>query len=114
MGTDALWHVVLVAFREDTPLAARQKIYGRYQTLAEECGGRKSGILFYQADWNRNLSKGDHLVEVAVFASDAAFQAYRRHPKHAELTEMLKVIADWHGGEIPLNFAAISVAFNED
>ncbi len=97
----ALWHVVLISFKEDSTAAERKMVYDLYQTLDQECGGREAGILFWRVDHNLDLRKGVHLVEIAIFESDDALQAFRRHPKHQEFTEtLLSKVADWKVGDI--------------
>ncbi|MDP3935051.1 MAG: Dabb family protein [Candidatus Giovannonibacteria bacterium] len=100
-GKAALWHIVLISFRQGAPQAARQEIYDRYQTLDEDCGGKEAGILFWKVDWNLDLRKNVHLVERASFESAEALQTFRRHPKHEELTDILSQIADWQVGDVP-------------
>ncbi|QQG42884.1 MAG: Dabb family protein [Candidatus Giovannonibacteria bacterium] len=96
----ALWHVVLISFKEYSTAVKRQEVYDRYQTLDQDCGGKEAGILFWKVDWNLDLRKNFHLVEIGIFESNEAFQAYRKHPKHVELTNILKNIADWRAGDI--------------
>ena len=100
-----LWHVVLISFREGVPEAKRREIFDRYQTLAEDCGGENAGILLWRVGWNLDLRKKVHLVEIAIFENDAALQAFRKHPKHTELTVILREIADWWVGDIPAELA---------
>ena len=47
---NALWHVVLISFKRIATPLLRQQIYDRYQTLAEDCGGKSSGILYCEAN----------------------------------------------------------------
>lgn len=97
----ALWHVVWVSFKPDSTEEQRQEVYDRYQTLDQDCGGRAAGILFWRVDKNLDLRKSVHLVEVAIFESDDALQAFRKHPKHQEFTEtLLSKVADWKVGDI--------------
>jgi len=97
----ALWHAVLISFRKDASPAVRHEIYSRYQTIAKECGGRAAGILLWKVEGNFDLRKGDHLLEIAVFESKEALEAFRAHPKHKELTDILREVADWRLGDIP-------------
>lgn len=99
-GQDVLWHVVLISFHNNTPETVRQEIYNRYQTLADECGGEKAGILLFKVDHNLDLRKNVHLVEIAVFRSNEDLQRFRVHPKHKELTDILSTAADWQVGDI--------------
>lgn len=96
----ALWHIALISFRPDAPEEIRKEIFDQYQTLAEDCGGRDTGILFWKVAHNLDLRKNVHLVEIAVFKDDAALQAFRGHPKHKELTDVLSKVADWWVGDV--------------
>ena len=95
-----LWHVVLISFRPDTPESVKREVYERYQTLDQECGGKKAGILFWRVDWNLDLRKNIHLVEIALFSSNEALQTFRKHPKHTEIANILRDVADWQVGDI--------------
>ncbi len=94
-----LWHVVLISFRPETPEEVRESVYECYQTLAEKCGGREAGIVSFTVERNLDLRKGIHLVELAVFRDDAAFQAFRAHPEHTKITDVLRDVADWQVGD---------------
>lgn len=96
---DKLHHVALIKFHEGVPREIQEEIFSRYQTLAEDCGGAASGILFFKVDWNRDLRKGVQLVERAIFEDDDALQRFREHPKHAELAGILRQCADWWVGD---------------
>lgn len=96
----ALWHVVLISFKAEASPAVQNDVYEKYQVLAEQCGGKKAGILFWKVGWNIDLRKGVQLVEIAVFESDAALQRFREHPRHKEMTNLLRQIADWKVGDI--------------
>lgn len=98
-GTN-LWHVLLISFRDSAPKSVRQEVYDRYQTLDKDCGGKEAGILFWRVDWNLDLRKKVHLVEIAIFKDDAALQRFRIHPKHEELANVLRKVADWQVGDI--------------
>jgi Stress responsive A/B Barrel Domain len=104
-----LWHSVLISFRDTAPEAARRDIYERYQTLGKDCGGKDAGILFWQVDWNLDQRKNVHLVEFAIFRDNAAFQAFRAHPKHREITDILFHIADWQVGDLLVPRALVSL-----
>lgn len=95
-----LFHVALISFRDQVSLAQRRKIYDLYQTLDEDCGGFNAGIYYWKVDYNLDLRKGVHLVEVGVFRDGDALQVFRVHPKHKELTDILREIADWQIGDI--------------
>ncbi|HVC50920.1 MAG TPA: Dabb family protein [Stellaceae bacterium] len=95
-----LVHVLLVSFRAAATAEQRDWVYSACQTLAERCGGRDAGILHWQVDWNLDQRKNWHLVELAVFSDDAALRAFRTHPAHAEMSGVLREIADWAVGDI--------------
>lgn len=101
-GSDdkVLWHAVLISFYPSVPEAVRREVYERYQTLGEDCGGRDAGILFWQVGWNLDQRKQVQLVEFAIFRDDGALQAFRAHPKHSELTDILCEVADWQVGDL--------------
>lgn len=100
MKQNKFWHVVLVSFKPETSEAMKQKVYGLYQTLAEDCGGKKAGVLFWKVGWNLDLRKNIHLVEIAIFENSGAFQKFQAHPKHKELASIVKETADWKVGDI--------------
>ncbi len=100
-----LWHVVLISFKPEASDAVRQEIYKRYQTLDGDCGGKDAGILFWKVGHNLDLRKNVHLVEIAVFEDDAALHAFRLHPKHKELTDILSQVADWWVGDVSHPFS---------
>lgn len=100
-STDALlWHVVLISFRDTATQAVKQQVFDRYQTLDTDCGGSNAGIIFWKVGWNLDRRKNVDLVEVAIFQDDAALQAFRTHPKHREVTDVLSEIADWQVGDL--------------
>jgi len=98
-----LAHVVLISFRDHATPEQRQQVFADYQELGEKCGGKDAGILIWQVDHNLDQRKHWHLVEFAVFRDDAAFQRFREHPAHTELTLVLREIADWAVGDILSN-----------
>lgn len=102
-----LWHVVLISFRPEASEEIRREIFDRYQTLAEDCGGNDAGILFWRVDRNADLRKNVCLVEVAIFESWHALQAFRQHSKHQELTDILREVADWWVGDFYNDYPSI-------
>lgn len=100
MEQNKFWHVVLISFKPETSEAVKQKVYGLYQALAEDCGGKEAGILFWKVDWNMDLRKNIHLVEIAIFENSDALRAFQTHPKHKELADVVKEVADWKVGDI--------------
>jgi len=103
-----LWHSVLISFRETASEAVKREIYERYQTLGKNCGGKDAGILFWQVDWNLDQRKKVHLVEFAIFTDNTAFQAFRAHPKHREITDILFKVADWQVGDLRVPKSLVS------
>ena len=97
---EAIWHIVLISFRKDTPQKTRDAIYDRYQTLAENCGGKKAGILFWRVDYNLDNRKNVHLVEIAVLKDEKALHAFRGHSEHKKFTDWLSKVADWQVGDL--------------
>jgi quinol monooxygenase YgiN len=77
----------------------RKEVFDRYQTIAKECGGAEAGILFWHVGRSLDERKNIHLVEVSIFRDNDALQAFRVHPKHKELTDILQNIADWWVGD---------------
>lgn len=102
-----LWHIVLISFRPEASEEIRQEIFDRYQTLAKDCGGNDAGILFWKVDRNADLRKNVHFVEIAVFESWHALQAFGQHPMHKELTDILCNIADWWVGDLYSDYPSI-------
>ncbi|OGG45180.1 hypothetical protein A2673_03765 [Candidatus Kaiserbacteria bacterium RIFCSPHIGHO2_01_FULL_50_13] len=102
-----LWHQVLISFRDTASEAVKREVYERYQTLDKDCGGEAAGILFWKVDWNLDVRKGVHLVEIAVFRDDAALQAFRVHPKHKEITDIVREVSDWQVGDLNLPFTVV-------
>jgi hypothetical protein len=90
---------VLIRFRPETPDSKREEIYQRYQTLADKCGGVNAGILSWSVKKNLDDRKNIHLVEVARFANDYAFQGFRAHPAHQAIAHDLSTCADWFVGD---------------
>ncbi len=95
-----LWHVVLISYRPDAPEDRKAAVWERYQTLDKDCGGREAGILLWLVRNNHDLRKNIHLVEISLFRDDVALQAFRAHPKHVELTDITREIADWQVGDV--------------
>lgn len=99
----ALAHIALISFYDGTPEEVRQRIFSMYQTLAEDCGGEEAGILEWHTGWNHDcrvkLGRVWDLVEVTRFRDNDALQAFRAHPKHVELTTLLRNHADWVVGD---------------
>lgn len=94
-----LFHVVLIKFKEEATERQRQQIYNWYQTLGEDCGGKDAGILYWAVQPNLDQRKGWNLVELAIFTGDDVLQAFRIHPNHSRVTDLLREIADWVVGD---------------
>ncbi|HVV15514.1 MAG TPA: Dabb family protein [Candidatus Paceibacterota bacterium] len=95
-----LSHIVLISFYDSAPEEKKKEVYDRFQTLAEECGGKEAGILYFQAGHNLDMRKNVHLVVIGLFRDNEALQTYRNHPKHREHNEILREIADWQIGDL--------------
>lgn len=94
-----LTHVVLISFQPTASEEVRKEVFDRFQTIASDCGGEAAGILSFKVEHNLDLRKGVHLVEVAHFTDGAALEAFCVHPKHTELTNVLRECADWQVGD---------------
>ncbi len=105
-----LVHVVLISFRASASADQRQAAFDAYQTLAERCGGEDAGVLFWQVGENLDLRKNWHLIEFAVFRDNDALQRFRVHPAHVAVTDTMRQIADWAGGDLPS--AGLTTAFS--
>ncbi len=90
-----LHHVVLVTYLPTASQDIKDEIAARYATLGDDCGGVKSGILFWSAKPNLDTRKNIHLVEVAIFKDKQSFEDFKNHPKHKEVVELLRTSADW-------------------
>src|SRR3989338_249902 len=72
------------------------------RTSSPSCSnlGNDEGQTFiFAVERNLDLRKGVHLVELAIFRDDAALQAFRAHPEHTKITDVLREIADWQVGD---------------
>jgi hypothetical protein len=93
-------HVVLFSFRPDTPEEVKKEALQILRNLGEDCGGHEAGILDWQVDWNLDMRKGVHIVEVALFRDEATFLEFKRHPAHNQASELMSSISDWQIGDI--------------
>ena len=93
-------HVVIAAFRPDTPEALRQALQQEQADLGAACGGEAAGILHWTAGPNLDQRKGYHLVEFSVFADEAAFRRFQQHPAHVAFAAKMREAADWVIGNI--------------
>jgi len=103
-----LWHVVLISFKPGAPEDLKQDVWNRYQTLDKDCGGEEAGIRLWLVRENLDVRikeagrfKGSRidLVEISIFKDSDSLQAFRNHPKHKELTDIMREIADWMVGD---------------
>ena len=94
----------LISFHEHASEETRTVAREACERLGEECGGKKAGILLWNVAPNLDLRKNVHLVEVALFESDDALQAFRNHPAHMKFAAVLRGAADWKIGKIPGSF----------
>ncbi len=89
-------HVSLITFYVDTPEEVRIKFLKRFRRLAVRCGGKKAGILGLSVMPDLNLGKKPvSLIQLSAFKDVESFQAFRRHPIHAQLRNELSQYADW-------------------
>ena len=89
-----LWHITFISFKEYTSEDAREKIFQDLQEMAENCGGNKAGILYWQVGKNLDLRKGVHLLVISVFDSQEALEKYKGHAAHERMTSALRLAAD--------------------
>lgn len=101
-----LWHISLISFKREAHDDIREETYVRLQKLAQYCGGRDAGIIFWQVGKNMDLRKGVHLVVVSAFEDIEALEKYKRHPEHKKITDTLREIADWQIGDIQVMYPA--------
>ncbi|MFH0852563.1 MAG: Dabb family protein [bacterium] len=95
-----VFHVILFSFKPGSTEGQRQEAFLRLQSMGEDCGGKEAGILFWTVRENMDLRKSVHLVEVSAFKNYAALRKFKDHPKHKEIGELMKQIADWWTGDI--------------
>jgi len=97
---ESIWHVSLISFKSDVSDETRQDSFECLQTLGENCGGKKAGIMYWEVGRNLDLRKNIHLVVISIFESEDAFQAFKQHSEHKGIGESLKQIADWWVGDV--------------
>ncbi len=95
-----LHHVIFISFLPEASEEIKQEIAARYATLGDDCGGKNAGILFWSVQPNMDLRKGVHLVEIAIFKDQKSFEDFKKHPKHIEVVELLKPVANWQVGDV--------------
>lgn len=105
-----LCHIVLIKYKDGTPQTTKDRVYALYQGLAEACGGREAGILYCAVRNNLDLRKGVELSELMFFEDNDALQRFRVHPKHGEITDILREVADWTVGDMLLPFPLVPLA----
>lgn len=94
-----LAHLVMIKFYDNVSEEIRRKILNQYSSIAEDCGGQDAGILFFEVKPNLDQRKNWHLAELAFFTGPEALEAFRVHPKHKEITDILRETADWVVGD---------------
>ena len=98
-------HVVLISFRPHATPEQQQQALLEHRALGERCGGKDAGILLCQVEHNLDQRKNWHLMQLALFRDDAAFERFRAHPAHAQAVSVLREIADWAVGDIRSDLA---------
>lgn len=87
-------HIVLFRLRPGTTAAQRADALAALRRLGTSAGARE-----WRVEESLDRRKGDVLVEVALFDSEADFQAFRGSAAHRETAELLAGIADWTVGD---------------
>lgn len=98
----AIRHVVLIKFNKETSESDKKKVYDLYQEIAGACGGKEAGIKEFIVRESLDKRKTD-LVVVALFDSRAALENFRIHKKHSELTDLLRMVANWWVGNFEID-----------
>jgi hypothetical protein len=93
-------HIVLFKFYDHVTPARRTEIRQSMAGLSERCGGAAAGILSWAAEWNLNRKKGYELIEIAIFADQAALDAFQAHPEHVAFAQEMREVADWVVGDL--------------
>ncbi|WP_409331729.1 Dabb family protein [Trujillonella humicola] len=88
-------HLVLFRFRDDVDADARAAAYDLV-----EASGRALGLLSWRLGWSLDTRKGAVLVQDAVFADRAAFEAWRDSAAHRRAGAYLSEVADWLVGDV--------------
>ena len=92
-----LLHTVHTRFYS-APEESRLKILARFQQLAEQCGGKEAGILFWNVEQEQYDTRKTDMVQIGIFRDEEAFEAFRKHPIHKKLKLELRECADWNPG----------------
>lgn len=88
-------HIVFISFREDVDESTRKEMFHQGSQLGEACGGPKAGIMEWGMKWNLDPRKGVHMIEVAAFKNQEAFEIFRNHEFHKRFSNTLQKNADW-------------------
>lgn len=88
-------HLVLFRFRDSADAEARQ---AAYDAVAET--GAAPGLLSWRLAWSLDTRKGPVLVQEAVFADRAAYEAWRGSDAHRRAGEIMSEVADWLVGDL--------------
>ncbi len=103
----------MIQFRNDVSEEQKAKILQQYSSIAEDCGGKEAGILFFTTKPNLDQRKNWHFAEFALFSGPEALEAFRIHPKHKEITDVLRDTADWVVGDLLADAREIGSALIE-
>ena len=96
---EVLYHVVLFKLHQDAPAGMKKRAFELYQQLKEDTGGDEAGVLYFELKENMDLRKGVEWVELAVFRNNDALQAFRKHPAHTTVADIMSQIGDWFVGD---------------
>ncbi|MGY1740206.1 MULTISPECIES: hypothetical protein [unclassified Blastococcus] len=88
-------HLVLFRFQSSTDVEARHAAYD-----AVAATGQAPGLLSWRLDWSLDTRKGAVLVQDAVFAHRAAFEAWRDSDAHRQAGALMSRVADWLVGDL--------------
>ncbi len=97
--SNVLYHVVLFKLHPGAPEDKKKEVFKLFQRLKEDVGGEKAGLLSFELKENMDMRKGLDWVELGVFRDNDALQAFRVHPRHKAITDILCIISDWSVGD---------------
>jgi hypothetical protein len=93
------WHIVFISFKEGVPEEVRQDAVAQDRALGEKCGGFETGIITWKVVENLDQRKGVHFIQISMFVSKEAYEAFRVHPEHKKFGAVLREVADWKVGD---------------
>ena len=96
---EVLYHVVLFKLHPDAPEDMKKRAFELYQQLKGDTGGDEAGVLYLELKENMDLRKGVQWVQLAVFRNNDALQAFRKHPAHMAVADIMSKISDWFVGD---------------